>query len=82
MLGLLTLPIKAPVGGIAWIARQVAEAALKQWLDPARIEAAMLALEKRLEAGEIAEAEFEAQEAALLAELRQIRAERQAREGA
>jgi hypothetical protein len=73
-LGLLALPVSGPLGAVTWIARQVAEAALAQYLDPARIEAALLALERRLEAGEIDEAGFEAAEAALLAELREMRA--------
>jgi hypothetical protein len=74
---LLSLPVSGPIGGLTWIARQVAEAALTEWLDPARIEAALLALERRLEAGEIDEATFECEEAQLLAELAEMRALRE-----
>ena len=74
-LRLLALPVAGPLGALGWLARQVAQAALDQWRDPARIEAALLALERRLEAGEIDEAAFEAEEARLLAELRAMRAE-------
>jgi len=42
-------------------------------IDPARIEAALIALERRLESGEIDEAAFEAEEAELLDELAEIR---------
>ncbi|NKC34546.1 gas vesicle protein GvpG [Falsiroseomonas selenitidurans] len=73
---LLTLPIALPLNGIGWVAGQVAQAVDQQWYDPRRVEAALLALERRLEAGEITEAEFEAAEAEQLAELAAIRAAR------
>ncbi len=71
---LLAFPVSGPIGAVTWIARQVAAAARRELLDPARIEAALLALEHRLEAGTIDEAGFEAEEAALLEELAEIRA--------
>jgi hypothetical protein len=77
---LLSLPVSGPIGALGWLARQVAEAAMQQYLDPARIEAALLALERRLDAGAIDEATFEAEEAALLEELADIRATRAAQE--
>lgn len=76
--GLLAAPVTGPIGGLAWLARQIAASALDELLDPGRIEAALLALERRLEAGELDEAAFEAEEAALLAELADIRATRAA----
>jgi hypothetical protein len=72
--GLLSLPVSGPVGALTWLARQIAETAVRQLLDPARIETALRALERRLEAGEIDDAAFEAEEAALLAELAEMRA--------
>lgn len=72
--GLLALPVAGPIGGLVWLARQVAENAVRQMLDPARIEAALLGLERRLEAGEIDEAAFEAAESLLLEELAEMRA--------
>ncbi len=77
---LLSLPVSGPIGALNWLARQVAEAALQQYLDPSRIEAALLALERRLDAGAIDEPTFEAEEAALLEELAEMRALRKARE--
>lgn len=71
---LLGFPIAMPLLGVGWLARQVAEAALQEMLDPARIEAALLALERRLDAGEIDEAEYEAGETELLEALTRMRA--------
>ena len=74
--GLLALPVAGPIGGLVWLARQVAENAVRQMLDPARIEAALLGLERKLEAGDIDEAAFEAAESLLLEELAEMRAAR------
>jgi hypothetical protein len=74
--GLLSLPLSGPVGALTWLARQIAESAMREMLDPARIETALRALERRLDAGEIDEAAFEAEETALLEELAQMRATR------
>ncbi len=75
---LLALPVTGPIGALQWLARQVAEQALQQMLDPARIETALRALERRLEAGDIDEAAFEAEEERLLLELAEMRAIRAA----
>ncbi|HEX2940973.1 MAG TPA: gas vesicle protein GvpG [Rhodopila sp.] len=75
----LTFPISGPMGALAWIARQIANAAEQQMLDPARIETALRELERRLEDGRIDEPAFEAEEALLLAELEDIKAQRAAR---
>jgi len=71
---LLSLPISGPLGALGWLARRIANAAVQQLLDPARIEAELLALEMRLEAGTIDEVAFEAAEARLLEELAEMRA--------
>ncbi len=71
---LLTLPASGPIGAVGWLARQIADAAMQEILDPARIETALLLLERRLETGAIDEAAFEAEEARLLEELLEIRA--------
>jgi hypothetical protein len=68
----LGLPVTGPMRGLAWLARQIAEAASREMADPARIESALLALERKLNAGEIDEASFEAEEALLLAQLDEI----------
>ncbi len=70
----LSLPVSGPLGAVGWLARQVAEAAVTELLDPVRIERALLALARRLEAGEIDEAAFEAEESRLLDELVEMRA--------
>ena len=69
---LLGLPVSGPLGLLNWIARQIANAATQQLLDPARIETALLHLERQLEDGLIDEATFEAEEERLLAELAEI----------
>ena len=71
---LIALPVAGPLGALQWIARQVAEQALQQMLDPARIEQALRLLERRLDNGEITEEAFEAEESRLLEELMQMRA--------
>jgi hypothetical protein len=68
------LPLTGPLRGLTWLARQIAEAASREQSDPAHIEAALLALARQLEAGEIDEAQFEAQEADLLDRLMAIQA--------
>ena len=69
---ILTLPVGGPLRALTWLARQIANAATQQLLDPTRIEAALIALERRLEDGQIDEATFEAEEALLLEELAEI----------
>lgn len=71
---LLGLPVAGPIGALRWIAQQVAESAITQMLDPARIETALLSLERQLETGKITEEEFEIEEARLLEELAEMRA--------
>ena len=79
---LLTLPVGGPLGALTWIARQIANAADQEMLDPTRIEAALLLLERRLEDGLIDEPAFEAEEARLLEELAEISALRAAKASA
>ncbi len=69
---ILGLPVSGPMGALTWIARQIANAANQELLDPARIETALLLLERRLEQGEIDEATFEGEEELLLQELAEI----------
>ncbi|HQT76114.1 MAG: hypothetical protein B7Z80_05935 [Rhodospirillales bacterium 20-64-7] len=75
----LAFPITGPLGALTWIARQIANAAEQQMLDPARIETALRELERRLDDGRIDEPAFEAEEALLLAELEEIIAQRAAK---
>jgi hypothetical protein len=69
---LLSLPVGGPLSGLTWLARQIANAAVQEILDPGRIETALLLLERKLEQGEIDEATFEAEEERLLEELAEI----------
>jgi hypothetical protein len=69
---ILGLPISGPIGARTWIARQIANAAMQEMLDPDRIETALLLLERKLEDGQIDEATFEAEEDRLLQELAEI----------
>jgi glucose-6-phosphate dehydrogenase assembly protein OpcA len=70
----LTLPIAGPLLGLGWLARRIAETALAELNDPARIEAELLMLERALDAGEIDEPAFEAREAELLTTLAALQA--------
>lgn len=63
---LLTLPVSGPVKGAFWTLSKVTEAAEAEFYDPAAIRREIGALERRLEADEITEAEYEAAEDALL----------------
>ncbi len=63
------LPLMGPLRGLTWLAQQIADAASREMVDPARIEAELLALERELESGKIDEATYETQEAALLEQL-------------
>lgn len=63
--GLVTLPL-APVGGLTWVARKVAEAAEQEYYDPARVRAQLQDLVRQLEARLITEEEFDAAEDELL----------------
>ena len=71
---LLGLPVAGPLLGLGWLARRIAEAADLEMADPARIEAAIAALERQLEAGEISEPDYDVREAELLAELTLLQA--------
>jgi hypothetical protein len=62
---LLLLPV-APVRGASWVLRQVLTQAEREFYDPGVIQRELAGLEKRLEAGEIDEAEFNRLEDALL----------------
>jgi uncharacterized membrane protein len=76
-MGLLSMVLTFPIGhalvAVGWVAAKVGEAAEAEWRDPARVERALHALEQRLEAGEIDEVTYEAEEAALLAAYRAAR---------
>lgn len=69
---LLTLPVTAPLNTALWIGKKIHEHALETINDPSEIKRQILALEERLDAGEISEEEYEEAELALLTRLRDI----------
>ncbi|MCX4513757.1 MULTISPECIES: gas vesicle protein GvpG [Streptomyces] len=66
LLGELLLLPAAPVRGTFWVLQQVAAEAERQYYDPSTIARELALLERRLEAGEIDEAEFDRREDELL----------------
>jgi hypothetical protein len=74
---LLGLPIAAPLFGLGWLARRIAEAADHEMYSAESIQAELLALERRLDDGEIDLADFETEEARLLEVLAEIEAPEQ-----
>ncbi len=81
LLRLLAAPVTLPMSGFRFILTQVAEMAERELLDEDRIREDLLLLQIRLDDGEITEAEYLDEEAAIMARLRAARAyrERQAR---
>lgn len=63
--GLVTLPL-APLSGTVWVADRIAEAAEREYYDPAAITAELAALERDLLEGRISEEEFDQAEDELL----------------
>ena len=80
LLKLLGLPLSLPVAGLRFCLNQVLEAAEAELGDDAPVKQALLELQLRLEEGEIGEAEYLEEEAALMQRLREVRAYRRARQ--
>jgi len=72
---ILTLPAKAPISGVTWVATKLTEAAEDQFYDPEAIKIELASHEEKLEAGEITEEEYEELEMALLLRLKEARAQ-------
>ena len=66
----------SPIAGLKFVLRTLARAAEEQYTDDAPIKERLLELQMLLEAGEISEAEYVAQEREVLAELREIQKRR------
>ncbi|OGO05771.1 MAG: hypothetical protein A2Y73_07355 [Chloroflexi bacterium RBG_13_56_8] len=79
LIDLLTFPVLGPIKGVVWIAEKVSEQAEKETYNEDTVRGQLVALELRLDLGEISEEEYMEAEEALLARLRIIR-ERQAAE--
>lgn len=63
--GLITLPL-APVRGVGWVARQVADVGEQEYFDPARIRSELSDLSRALDDGVLTPEEFDAREDELL----------------
>lgn len=70
VLTILTLPVSGPIGGVIWLAKQVLEQAEGELYDEDKIRGRLMELEMRYDAGEISEAEYDAEENELLERLR------------
>jgi predicted nucleic acid-binding Zn-ribbon protein len=73
LLRLLALPVTGALDAVAFVGGKIAEAAAAQMNDAEAIKAELDALERRLEAGEIDEADFEAIELGLVRRLQEAR---------
>jgi len=70
---LLTLPVLGPIDGVLWIARTIEEQANAERWDESKVSGALAELELDLDLGKIDLEEYEAREAALLEQLKEIR---------
>jgi hypothetical protein len=68
---LLSLPVTGPLDAVQWIGAKIHEAAEAQLNDTDAIKRELVALEKRLESGELSEAEFEEIELGLVKRLQE-----------
>jgi hypothetical protein len=68
---LLALPVSVPLAGVQWIGEKIHEQALAALNDPSEMKRQLAALEAKLDAGEIGEAEFEALENEILLKLKE-----------
>ena len=80
LLKLLTFPVSLPISGGEWVLRTVLSEAERRYYDEAAIMEEMAQLERQLEAGEIDDASFDAQEEALLQRLLDAREYHRSRE--
>lgn len=69
LLKLLTLPVSGPVGGTLWVADQLLAAAEREYYDEGAIRHELQDLERRFEAGELSEDDYEAAADALVERL-------------
>jgi len=67
---ILTAPVSGPIKGLLWLTRLIQEQAEAALYDEDGLRAALLALEHRLEAGEIGEEDYDVDERFLLERLK------------
>ena len=61
-----------PIDGMKFVFRTLAKAAEEQWTDDAPLKQQLMELQVRLDNGEVTEEEYVQEEAAILAELREV----------
>ncbi len=70
---ILTFPVSGPIAGIRWSLTQVQRVVDEELTDDTPIKNDLMALQMQLEMGEITDDEYVAQEATLMARLREVR---------
>lgn len=70
---ILASPVLGPINGVLWLARTIEEQANAERWDEGKITGALTELEIDLDLGKIGVEEYEASEAALLQQLKEIR---------
>jgi hypothetical protein len=73
----LFFPVTGPVAGIRWSLKQVLQVAEDELTDDAPVKQDLMALQMRLELGDIDDDEYVVREAELMARLREVRAWRE-----
>jgi len=73
----LFFPISGPVAGIRWSLNKVVQVAEEELTDDTPVKQDLMELQMKLELGDITDAEYVEQEAALMARLREVRAWRE-----
>jgi len=74
---LLFFPVTGPVAGIRWSLGKVQNVVEEELTDDAPVKQDLMELQMRLELGDITDAEYVEQEAALMQRLREVRAWRE-----
>ena len=74
---LLFFPITGPVAGIRWSLGKVQNVVEEELTDDAPVKQALMELQMQLELGDITDDEYVEREAALMAQLREVRAWRE-----
>lgn len=70
---LILLPLRGPMDGALWVARQILDAADSERNNPATLRALLETLEAQLLSGEITEEDYEVMEIEILERLQAIR---------
>lgn len=70
---ILTLPVLGPIDGVLWIACTIEQQANAERWDESKVTGGLAELELELDLGKIDIEEYEAREAALLEQLKEIR---------